>query len=243
MTTNDDDLRNDLDHDMRALEEQLLEKAYQREALNEVEARLEKGDLAGATALMRELRLEFPRGDGGPDLFDGFLAQDPFGEGFHYEVRARIYRDARLLRDARADVVRALLVTPSSEVEPLLDQFAALAGTPSAEWMDLAFSAVVARLWKKPAREKDLLLQAIRKAPDELALFAALAVHQLGSCSDVELFALRQLVRVAPSWTAARQELHRAAKAIGDRDAERIEHRPTPSGEASSRPKRGRNAA
>src|SRR5581483_2802245 len=140
------------------------------------------------------------------------------------------------------DVVRALLVTPSSEVEPLLDRFAALAGTSSAEWMDVAFSAVVARLWKKPEREKNLLLQAIRKAPDELALFAALAVNQLGSCSDVELFALRQLVRVAPSWRAAREELHRAAKAIGDTDAARIEQRPTPSA-SESRPRRGRNAA
>jgi len=243
MSNDNDDLRNDLNQDARPLDEQLLEKAYQRETLNEVEARLEKGDEAGAAALLRELRLEFPRGDGGPDLFDGFLEQDPFGEGFHFEVRSRIYRDARLLRDARADIVRALLVTPSSDVEQLLDRFAALAGTPSSDWLDLAFSAVVARLWKKPEREKSLLLQAIRKAPDELALFAALAVNQLGSCSDVELFALRQLVRVAPSWRAAREELHRAAKAIGDGDATRIEPRPTPSTSASPRSGRGRNAA
>ncbi len=245
MVKNDDnDNTDDQALDPRPLDEQLLEKLYRREVLDEVETLLEKGDVARATELLRELREEFPRDDGGPELFDALLETSPLREGFHYEARARVYHDARLLKDARGDLVRGMLVAPRTEAHRLLEAFTGLGTVAVAGWVGLAASAVVARLRGNAKREKQLLLQAIRKAPDELALFAALAVNQLGSCSDVELFALRQCVRVAPGWQFARLELQRAARAIGDDDAARIEPRPVPTaGSPPVRSSRGRIVA
>ncbi|HZV01335.1 MAG TPA: hypothetical protein VFF73_31775 [Planctomycetota bacterium] len=202
---------------------ELARKLFKREALDEVEARVERGDMEGARELLRKAELEFPEVNA--QLYDFWLALDPAGDELLYEARARIYAEAQVMEHVTADLVRALLVTTSRDIA--LQMLTVLAGKVEDDsWMSLARESVYARYKGHEKAERQLLLAAIRKAPDEVALFAALARNTRGSGSDVELFALRQCVRCAPYWQAARTELHRAAKAMGDMDATRIEPRP-----------------
>jgi hypothetical protein len=209
----------------RPLDEELEETLVRREALSRVEELLMRGDFPEAASVLRQTRTKPVEGDA-RELLDTWLEVEP-ASPLMLEARARVYQDASRFTDAARDLVRAALVTEGRKPTiQLLDRLATLEKVQLAPWMEKAVASVGARLKGDSKAEKQLLLEAVRGAPDELALFAALARNQLGSCSDVELFALRQCVRCSPFWLEARAELRRAASAIGDPDAMRIEDRP-----------------
>jgi len=204
---------------------------YTRKRLDEVERLLMNEEFERSAQILRQLRLEHPRRPGKPDLFDRLLASEPTQDYLLY-VRSIAYRKAGLLEDGVLDLIRATLVTRSKEgCLAQLDELAQIENVELAPWMSKAVTAVAARTRQDRKAERQALLEAIRGAPEEIALFGALARCEVGSGSDIEIFALRQCVRCAPFWKCARLELHRAAKATGYPGAfaiEQLPYRPTP---------------
>jgi len=219
------------DQKHRPLEEELAEKLFKREALNEVENLLTRGDLAAARKLLRKTERKLGHVDA--RLFDTSLALDPTGDDLLFSVRAAVYAEARCLKNVTKDLVRAVLVTENTVSTLAMLARLADANDELAPWMEKALLSVGARMRGDEKEERQLLLGAIRCGPDEVALFAALARNTRHSGSDIELFALRQCVRCAPRWLAARDELHAAAKIMNDPDATRIEERPDPNDDGS----------
>jgi hypothetical protein len=209
----------------RPLEVELEEKLLRREAENEVTEHLAREDFGAAVHALRKLR---PGDPGGPEIDGAFLPAEPEKELF-YELRSALYREAKRFEAATRDLVRAVLVTDGRELTlEILGRIAALEKVELAPWMAKALAAVGARLRADRPLERRLLLEAVRGAPDELPLFVALARCEAKSSSEVELFALRQCVRLSPGWLSVRIELYRAAEAVGDRDAMRVEPRYRP---------------
>ena len=218
---NEDELREKLRELMA--EDQIEEQI----ALLEIEARLAQGDTVWAASQLRCFRREVPRWDGRPDLFDMLIEEDPLAAGKVLETRALVYRDAGLLPEAQKDFVRSLLVAGDElSAGRVLSVFADLEGVELEPWMRKALSAVTARFRGDAPAEKQALLEAIRGAPRELFLFAALVRNQEGSGSEVELFALRQAVRLAPLWGDARLELMTVAELRGEPEAAEVEELP-----------------
>jgi hypothetical protein len=231
-------------NDALRLEEQLVRWLCSPEVMSEIEARLEKADDAGAASLLQGLDTVVPRVRGGPDLFDGIRKREPREDELLVEGRDLVYLRVRHLADPPADLVRGLVVTESPVgLGRLLAAFAGLERIALAPWMRKALGSVCARLRGDAAREKQLLLEAVRGHADELALFVGLARNQRGTGSEVELFALRQCVRLVPTWAEALDQLHEGADAIDDPDAAEIDRWEEPEEEGSEEWEDDRDAA
>lgn len=126
--------------------------------------------------------------------------------------------EERLAPSAFEDELRGLLVGQGSLGCPALEHatLAAIRDPVKPVWALLALRAVLDRARGDEDGERLWLLEAIRRAPDELSLFLALGRLEWGTGSPLEVFAIRRALDLAYYWPAGEARLDAAAVEAGE---------------------------